>query len=59
MGVIDTFIVQYKKCKTHNKLAILYECEMGLWYIKYTTNDELGWRENIDKIPAIEADALI
>jgi len=59
MEVIATFIVEYEKCKTSNKLAILFECEMGLWYIKYTVNDGLGWSDTLEKIAAHEAEALI
>ena len=52
MKVINTYIVEYSKSFAEHYLAILFECENNIYYIKYDA-DEFEQFKKIDSKIAV------
>ena len=59
MEIIGSYIVDYEESQLDNKLAILYYCKGGQYYIQYLEDDGLGWSMVLKKIEKTKAQELI
>ena len=50
MKVINTYIVNYSKSFAEHDLAILFECENNIFYIKYDADEFEQFRQIDPKI---------
>jgi len=57
LEVKQTFLVEYHKSAT--KMATLYNCYDGSWFLNYIGVDGLGWSSYIKEIEEDEAKRLI